>query len=140
MDVDWDALPPEAQEAILDGGAGEPPEGVEQRLGNPEKNNVTALVVLGISLFIIGVVFFIRVYAKVFVVKKLRVEDCKKSPFLNTPAKASFASTMLTISLVFGLMAFVSLGITCGKFPFLFPHPAVLRYPSKTLRILIVNW
>lgn len=79
MDIDWDALTPEQQEGILNGPAGAPPKGVEPSLGHPDADNVMTLVVLGISLFLIAVVVFIRVYSKVFCMRKIRVEDGKTS-------------------------------------------------------------
>ncbi|KAI0398142.1 hypothetical protein F5Y17DRAFT_412468 [Xylariaceae sp. FL0594] len=68
-------LPPAQQEAILNGPALAPPEGVIPILVNPPNQNVLALVILTILLFLATSVFTLAGYANVFYVKKFYLED-----------------------------------------------------------------
>lgn len=76
--IDFDSLPKEAQEAILDKPLAMPPPGVESRIGQPRHLNVMTTALTAASLFVITVCFFLRAYSKIFCSKKIRVEDGKR--------------------------------------------------------------
>lgn len=69
-------LSPQEQEAILDGPALAPPEGVIPQFDNPPNNNALAHGVLSACVAISTVCLLIRAYARVFLFKQLKIEDC----------------------------------------------------------------
>lgn len=68
-------LSPEEQRAFLLRPAMKVPPGVTQNLIDPPNRNHFALTVTIICLVICSLCFFIRVYARVFVVRRVKVED-----------------------------------------------------------------
>jgi hypothetical protein len=68
-------LSPEEQRAFLLRPAMKVPPGVTQNLTDPPNRNHFALIVTIICLVICSLCFFIRVYARVFVVRRVKVED-----------------------------------------------------------------
>ncbi|KAI0509535.1 hypothetical protein F5B22DRAFT_648961 [Xylaria bambusicola] len=68
-------LTPAQQQAILNGPALIPPDGVEPNLENPSNNNALAIAVSVVGLTLVVISGIGRIYSRVFVVKKLKVED-----------------------------------------------------------------
>lgn len=77
MSVDFDSLPREAQEAILNKPLALPPDGVESHLGEPRELNVMTISLTATSLFLMTVVYLLRTYSRIVYSKKLRIEDRK---------------------------------------------------------------
>ncbi|KAI1276491.1 hypothetical protein F5Y07DRAFT_389242 [Xylaria sp. FL0933] len=69
------SLPPEQQEAILNGPALPPPPGVVPNFANPPNQNAIAHATLAISLTLTTIASLIRFCARVFVIKATRLED-----------------------------------------------------------------
>lgn len=69
-------LPPAIQQQILDGPALAPPKGVIPNLKNPPNSNVEAIVVLVVCLFLSTVAGLFRAYTRIFIVRKVYLQDC----------------------------------------------------------------
>ncbi|CAJ2500642.1 Uu.00g034950.m01.CDS01 [Anthostomella pinea] len=68
-------LPPEQQEAILNGPALAPPEGAIPQFDNPPNNNTAASAALTICLILSILAAMIQFCSRVFIVKAVRLED-----------------------------------------------------------------
>lgn len=75
--------PPEVQEAILNGPALTPPDGVVSDFDNPANHNAEALAVAAVCISLALVAACLRAYSRIFVAKKLQLEDCA-SVLFNT--------------------------------------------------------
>ncbi|KAI0120259.1 hypothetical protein F4776DRAFT_245179 [Hypoxylon sp. NC0597] len=69
------SLPPEEHEEILDGPALTPPPGITPNLDNPSNNNALAVAIITLSLAIMTIAISLRAYAKIFVARKVFLED-----------------------------------------------------------------
>ncbi|KAI0842992.1 hypothetical protein F5Y06DRAFT_78483 [Hypoxylon sp. FL0890] len=69
------SLPLDEQEAFLDGPALTPPPNVVPNLDNPPNNNALALVMVTIHLAIVTIAMVLRAYAKIFVARRVFLED-----------------------------------------------------------------
>ncbi|KAJ3554721.1 hypothetical protein NPX13_g10540 [Xylaria arbuscula] len=81
----------EQQEEVLNGPALPPPPGVVPNFDNPPNRNQVAIAVNVACSMVTIVVVFLRAYAKIFCMKKLRWED-----YLVVPAFATFVASMIT--------------------------------------------
>lgn len=78
MSLDQLYLLPEAtQQAILNGPALVPPAGVTPNLDNPPNRNAISLAVTTVCLSVSTVAFVLAAYAKLGVIKKVHLEDCR---------------------------------------------------------------
>lgn len=70
------SLPPSAQLAMLEGPAIPPPPGVEPSFDNPPNKREIGWIIISLcsTLSIAGIA--LRLYAKVVVFKRLKIEDC----------------------------------------------------------------
>lgn len=84
---DFPRLPPSGQQAILNGPAATPPEGVSPDFADPTNGNREALAVIVLCFVLSTLELLGRVYSRVFLVKKLHIEDCASSVYTN-PAKS----------------------------------------------------
>ncbi|KAI5859432.1 hypothetical protein GGS23DRAFT_585383 [Durotheca rogersii] len=75
MSVDLSTLPPDQQQDILDKPALGAPPGVESNLANPSNRNIIPEAVIPICLVLTTLAILLRCYARVFVVKKINVDD-----------------------------------------------------------------
>lgn len=71
----------EAIQGYLDGPASPPPNGTVANLENPPKHNTGPLVLLVFCLLLAVLASLGRAYSRIFVVKRLRVEDCMRVAF-----------------------------------------------------------
>lgn len=69
-------LPPEVQEQILNGPARAPPPGVVPNFDNPPNRTPEAIAVIVVCLFFSTAAVLGRIYSRVFILKKVRLEDC----------------------------------------------------------------
>jgi hypothetical protein len=103
--VNWDLLTPQQQDEIMNGAAGMIPNGIESHLGRPPTKNTMTLVVLAVSLFVVTLCVLIRAYAKIIILKRVRIED-GKAGFTNQDSKVPYANRMkqgVDSSLSYGL-------------------------------------
>lgn len=78
-DVDFNSLPPAEQQALLNGPALQPPDGVNPNFDNPSNDDGLARKVLAVC-FALGSAFvLLRAYVAWFVNKKPHFNDCKLS-------------------------------------------------------------
>lgn len=75
MDINWDLLTPQQQEAVLNKPLAKAPPGFVSRVGQPRDLNVTTISLAVASQVLVTVLFLLRVYARVVYVKKFRTED-----------------------------------------------------------------
>lgn len=71
-----DSLPPAVQEA-LKRPSSKPPAGVQSNLDNPPNRNDEALALAIICIILVAVSVSLRLYSRVVIVKRLRIEDCR---------------------------------------------------------------
>ncbi|KAI0451240.1 hypothetical protein F5B21DRAFT_516863 [Xylaria acuta] len=69
------SLPPAAREALLDGPAHAPPEGVVPNFDNPQGQNSLAIGVVTTGFLLVTILFFTRVYSRAFCLKRVQIED-----------------------------------------------------------------
>jgi hypothetical protein len=69
-------FPPSVQQAILNGPAMIPPKGAVINFQNPPNHNRAALAVAIVSLLLVTVGVLCRIYSRVFIIKKVHLEDC----------------------------------------------------------------
>jgi len=69
------SLPPGAREALLDGPAHAPPEGVVPNFDNPGSQNDLVIGVITTGFLLVTSLFFIHVYSRVFCLKRVHIED-----------------------------------------------------------------
>lgn len=60
----------------LDGPAGNPPAGVHPNFVNPEDCRVAIIAILALSVSISTLVFWMRMYTKLYIFRKTGWEDC----------------------------------------------------------------
>lgn len=77
--LDFPNLPPAVQQAILNGPAEAPPEGVTPDFTNPPNGNSEALAVIIICTILATLALIGRLYSRAFLIKKLHIEDCSSS-------------------------------------------------------------
>ncbi|KXX79711.1 hypothetical protein MMYC01_203806 [Madurella mycetomatis] len=68
-------LPPELQEQILNGPARAPPPGVVPNFDNPPNRTPEAIAVIAVCLFFSTAAVLLRIYSRVFILRKVRLED-----------------------------------------------------------------
>ncbi|CAI6083899.1 unnamed protein product [Clonostachys chloroleuca] len=77
-------LPPEQQEAILNGPALEPPQNVIPNFIDPPNGNGLFIAILTVGLALSTLSTALRVYTKIFVTRSLQIEDnCPKGMFVG---------------------------------------------------------
>ncbi|CAI6088061.1 unnamed protein product [Clonostachys chloroleuca] len=81
MDINWDLLTPQQQEAVLNKPLAKAPPGFVSRVGQPRDLNVTTISLAVASQVLVTVLFLLRVYARVVYVKKFRTEDAGTTEF-----------------------------------------------------------
>lgn len=69
------SLSPAAREVALNGPAHAPPEGVMPSFDNPQNQNRLVIGVINTGLALVTILFFARVYARVFCLKRVHIED-----------------------------------------------------------------
>jgi hypothetical protein len=74
------SLSPAEQQALLSGPALPPPPGVLSDFDDPPNGNAEGASIMAICLFAVAVSGLMRIYSRIFVVKRARVEDCKSCP------------------------------------------------------------
>lgn len=72
---DLSSLPPEKQEAILNGPALKPPPGVESNFDDPQNQNVIPHAVIPICLLLATLAILLRTYTKFFLLRRINVDD-----------------------------------------------------------------
>lgn len=75
--LDFSSIPPSELENALNGPALPPPEGVVPNFDNPPNEGAMALGTLFASLILATALLLIRFYARLFVVKRTHLGDCK---------------------------------------------------------------
>lgn len=70
-------LPPSLQQVVLNFPALQPPEGVEPDFTKPGNRNAVAIAVYVICLTLVTFSAIARIYSRIFIVKQLRLEDCR---------------------------------------------------------------
>lgn len=70
-------LPPEQQQAVLNGPALTPPDGVESNFDNPSNQTSMAVGVTIFALCISTLLMISRFYARVIVLRRVGIEDCE---------------------------------------------------------------
>lgn len=73
-------LPPDQQEAILNGPALAPPNGLTPNFDHPPNDNPVALAAMTICLIVATIAAVLRIYSRVIVLKRVFLEDCKIEP------------------------------------------------------------
>lgn len=73
---DFPNLPPAVQELIYNGPALAPPAGVTPNFKNPPNRNGEALAVVTLCLVCSTVVALGRAYSRIFISKKVELQDC----------------------------------------------------------------
>lgn len=81
-------LPPAVQQAILDGPSMVPPDGVVPNFVDPPNKNAGALVLGIICVLVLSTMVLCRIYARSLVIKKIHLEDCRPSNFLQNSTVA----------------------------------------------------
>lgn len=76
MDTLFAALTPEEKQAFLNGPALAPPPGVVPNFTNPPNRLRLCVGVTVITITVSVIVVFLRLYTRIFRVKKMRLEDC----------------------------------------------------------------
>lgn len=75
-------LPPAEQDFIINGPALAPPgPDIVPNFDNPPNMNVLAQTVTTIALVIVTVVVLLRAYAKIFLVKRVQIQDCSSRSY-----------------------------------------------------------
>ncbi|KAI1141346.1 hypothetical protein F5Y05DRAFT_423182 [Hypoxylon sp. FL0543] len=69
-------LTPEEQDAILEGPALAPPEGVAINFDNPPNQDLLARAIALVCLILVSITLLLRAYAKLFCLKRVHIEDC----------------------------------------------------------------
>ncbi|KAI0153040.1 hypothetical protein GGR57DRAFT_468670 [Xylariaceae sp. FL1272] len=69
------SLPPEQQQALLNGPALAPPPGVTSNFENPPNKNTLCSVVITIGFVVTAILLLSRAYSRLFCIKKLYLED-----------------------------------------------------------------
>jgi hypothetical protein len=78
MDPDrWLSLSDPQREAILDSPALEPPPGVESNFKNPSNRNDLVIGMTTFCVFLATTFVLIRAYSRLYVLKRIQVEDGK---------------------------------------------------------------
>lgn len=72
----FESLPVETQEEILNGPALEAPDGIRPNFDNHPNHNTLALTVIVINAVLVSVSGLLRLYSKLFITKNLFIEDC----------------------------------------------------------------
>lgn len=85
--MDFYSLPPEEQQAILNGPAVPPPDNVVPNFTNPQSQNTAPRVILGFCLAVNTILVGLRVYSRLFIVKKTTYAD-----YLIVPTYALFVA------------------------------------------------
>lgn len=70
-------LTPDQVEQLLNGPAAAPPPNTVPNLENPHNENRLAIAVIATCLALATVFSVLRVFSRVFCVRKVRLEDCK---------------------------------------------------------------
>lgn len=70
-------LPAAVQQAIMDGPAMAPPDGVVPNFFDPPNKNAAALALGIICVSVLSMVVLCRIYVRSLVVKTIQLEDCK---------------------------------------------------------------
>jgi hypothetical protein len=73
---DFPNLPPSVQEEILNSPGMAPPDHVTPNLENPPNDNTQAIVVSVVCLTLVVLSSLIRAYARVVILKVVKLEDC----------------------------------------------------------------
>lgn len=73
--------PPAVQDAILNGPALTPPDGVVSDFDNPSNHNTEALVLAVVCISLALVAAFLRAYSRLFVSQNVHLEDCASIMF-----------------------------------------------------------
>lgn len=68
---------PESVHEILDGPALQPPPGIHPNFVNPEDLHIAIVVTLVLCVSISTLVFWMRVYTKLYIIHRTGWEDCK---------------------------------------------------------------
>lgn len=76
--------PPDVQQEILNGAALTPPVGQISNFDDPPNHNTEALAVAVICISLAMMAGLLRVYSRLFVVKKVHLEDCASGNLLYT--------------------------------------------------------
>lgn len=76
---DFPNLPPAVQQAILNGPAETPPEGVTPDFTDPPNGNREALAIIIVCMTLATLAVIGRLYSRAVLVKKLHIEDCSSS-------------------------------------------------------------
>lgn len=76
-------LPPQEQEAILNGPALAAPENVVPNLHDPPNRNTLAYTVVAICLTVSALQVLMRAYSRIFVLKSFKCEDSKFKVFVQ---------------------------------------------------------
>ncbi|KAI0435493.1 hypothetical protein F4803DRAFT_545391 [Xylaria telfairii] len=69
------SLPPAAREAALNGPAHTPPKGVVPNFNNPQNRKSLIIGVVTTGFVLVTILFFARVYARVFCQRRVHIED-----------------------------------------------------------------
>lgn len=72
-------------EALFNGPAGAPPDGVTPNFDNPPNMTVGSYITTGICLGIVTLMVAVRIYAKVFCLKEVRIPDGGHSLSKSSP-------------------------------------------------------
>lgn len=77
-----------------------PPDGVTSNLVDPPNQNALVITVVFLCLAISTFLVLIRAYAKLFILKTIRLEDCKSKPS-RAPLLLEFAGTYISPGYLF---------------------------------------
>lgn len=84
MAADLSSLPPDQQQAILDGPALRPPAGTQSNFDNPANHNAIPEAVIPICLVFVSLSIALRSYARLLIAKRIDVEDGEDGLISNT--------------------------------------------------------
>lgn len=73
---DFPNLPPDVQEKIWNSPGLPPPDGVVPDFENPSNRNGEAIALAVVCLFLATTAFLSRAYSRVFIIKKVEMQDC----------------------------------------------------------------
>lgn len=79
MDKIFYKLSPTAQRALLEGPALHPPQDVLPNFANPPNRREAGWAVIILSIVLSSSAVAIRMYSKIFCMKKMELEDCKQT-------------------------------------------------------------
>lgn len=78
--VTMESIPAEKLQKLLQGPAGIPPPGVKPNLVNPPNQRISGQAAILVCGIVASIALFMRIYTRIFVIRKTNMSDCKIVP------------------------------------------------------------